>query len=145
MNILMTNPIFVGELIIVLSILINAYIRYKIAMKTLEFSLLDLQLKTKIDSSIIEILDTFIQDCFNEYLILNSDPINNKFIGEEEEKKIRDELIDLISNRISPTLYKQLTVYYNAKSIPTILSNKIYELVLAYTITQNAPKDKEEG
>lgn len=123
-------------------ILIGIVAYYRISNKAIAFRMLELQLKTPIDQAIDGILQEFIESCFNDYIILNADLLNRNFINEDDEKKMVDDLVTVVSDRLSATMYKQLSVYYNEKAIPGIISNKIYELVLAYVVEANSSKDK---
>ena len=46
----------------------------------------------------------------------------------------------MVSKRISETMYNKLSQYYNAKAIPEVISNKIYMIVIDYSLSVNSIK-----
>lgn len=134
----------IAALIIGAAMLGNGILTYITNRKAIKLSMLELQLKTPIDPRIVELLDTFIEECFNDYIILNTEFIKDKYISEIEEQNIVSSLVDIVSSRISATMYKQLSVYYNEQAIPVIISNKIYQVVMNYVITTNAARETPE-
>lgn len=131
-------------LVLAAVMLINGILNYINNKKVIELSVLELQLKTPIDHSIVELLDEFIEQCFSDYIILNTEYVKDNYISDIEEMHIVNSLVDIVSDRISTTMYKQLSVYYNEQAIPVIISNKIYQVVMNYVITTNATKEIPE-
>lgn len=131
-------------LVLAAVMLINGILNYINNKKVIELSVLELQLKTPINHSIVELLDEFIEQCFSDYIILNTEYIKDNYISDIEEMRIVNSLVDIVSSRISTTMYKQLSVYYNEQAIPVIISNKIYQVVMNYVITTNATKEIPE-
>lgn len=136
--------IVVVGLIIGNVLLINGILSYVSNKKVINLNQLELQLKTPISPAIVGLLDAFIEECFNDYIILNTEFVKDKYISEIEEQKMVQSLVDIVSSRISTTMYKQLSVYYNETAIPIVISNKIYQVVMNYTITTNAARETPE-
>jgi hypothetical protein len=119
---------------------------YRTEIKRLNISLLEIQLNAKIDKSIVDTLDAFIEDIFNDYIILNTEYMgDNIYISSDMEQKMVTEIATIVGDRLSATMYKQLSVYYSESTIPTVISNKIYELVMAYAIEKNSVKSSNES
>lgn len=104
---------------------------------------LSLALTIPLDNTINSSLDALIEDCFNEYIILNKAYKKKEYISADDEKKISSDLGTMVSNRISETMYNKLSQYYNSKAIPEVISNKIYMRVLNYSITMNTVEEKK--
>lgn len=139
----MENFILTGIICILVVLIISIISKHVIANKTINLSLLELQLKTPITPHVVEILDEFIQECFDDYMFLNGQyAMEDRYISDDEEKQITTDIVTIVSDRISSTLYKQLSVYYNEKVIPIIISNKIYELVVLFVTKKNQAKSK---
>lgn len=141
----MIELLMIGEIIIGGLIALHMISNHVIARKTLNISVLDIQLRTNLNPGISDILDEFIQECFNDYTLLNLAYVKDQYISSEAEQKIVSDIATIVSDRISPTMFKQLSVYYNEKAIAGIISNKIYELVMMYTIEMNKPKEELPG
>ena len=94
-------------------------------------------------------LEKFINDCFDDYkvkFLLPDKNGNRKYVNDEEEIKIRNDLVDIVSSRISPFFLERLSIYYNENSIGSIIADKIYLIVMNYTIESRLMiSDREEG
>lgn len=132
--------VIIAITVIILSIIIYMH---SSTDKTRELALLQLQLSLNIDPGIVEKLDNFISECFNDYILLNTEYRQDLYWTEAEEKKMVTEVANIVSDRLSPYMFKQLSTYYNEKAIPDVIGNKIYELTIAYfnTKTNKAPED----
>lgn len=129
-------------IISLVSFIVSLIFQYKGTAKATELAILQLQLSSAVDSSIVEKLDNFIAECFNDYILLNVEYRQDLYWTEAEEKKMVTEVTNMVSDRLSSTMFKQLSVYYNEKAIPDVIANKIYELVIAYFNTKtNTPKE----
>jgi len=83
------------------------------------------------------IIDLIITECFNEYIALNSGWKDKEYISEEDEKKIISILIESVLTRMSKvTLYKMRS-YYNEELVESVLTEKIYMVVMNYSIHNN--------
>lgn len=141
---MLSNPIIVGEILIAFLILAKISTEHSIAKKTLDFSVLQLQLSTHINPEIADMLDNFISACFTDYLFLNPTIATAKYISQDQEKKILDSITELVSNRLSATMVQQLSVYYNDKAVSEIISNIIYTQVTAWVYETNKPRESPD-
>ena len=91
-----------------------------------------------IDKSIPAILDSIIEDCFTDYQIMELIPKDDIFIGDEKEKEIREKLVDLVVNRISPAALDKISLFYNVRKIDEVIADKIYITVMNYCVAHNA-------
>lgn len=103
---------------------------------------LNISLNTQLDETINTTLDTLIKSCFDEYIIFNQGYKKRDYISADDEKKITSDLGTMVSKRISETMYNKLSQYYNAKAIPEVISNKIYMIVIDYSLSVNSIKNK---
>lgn len=94
-------------------------------------------LNVKISEEDIKILDIIINNSFEEYLILNEIYKDVDYITSEHENKICKELTNIVGKRISESLFERLSLYYNKKELPYIISNRIYLVVMNYTMSHN--------
>lgn len=110
-----------------------------------ELKLLEIQLNTKISAEEANnLLDDFISETFNDYIINAFDYIQKTYITSEDEVKIRSNVIDMVAERLSPYMYQKLSVYYNEKSIPDIIAVKVYQVVTMYVMNHNQIKSSKE-
>ena len=107
--------------------------RYEINVSTFPFG-----------ENITEILNEFIEECFQEYKIKQLVPDRDgtlEYITDEREKEIRDDLVKIVSSRLSPVLMERLSLYYRADHIGSVIADKIYLTVMNYVIETNAMKN----
>lgn len=87
-------------------------------------------------------LDNFISECLEEYLVYSSyDGLNQ--ISPDAETKIRNKIVDLVSARISPTLFKKLSIKYKEESVYDVIANRINIMVMNHVIAVNTNLDRE--
>lgn len=87
-------------------------------------------------------LDNFINECLEEYLVYSSyDGLNQ--ISPDGETKIRANIVDLVSARISPTLFKKLSIKYKEDSVYDVIANRINIMVMNHVIAVNTNLDRE--
>lgn len=94
-------------------------------------------------SSAIKQLDDIIAECMTEYTIFNNYDKEDSYITEAEQDKIREELTNMVSSKISNVLIKKLSLYYNSESIYTIIAMKINVFIMNYVITNNKISDSK--
>lgn len=109
--------------------------KHKKAME--ELSKYSIHTSATIDLSIPEILNIIIQDAFNDYKIKSLLPLEEGFINSTREDKIRKDLVDLVSSRISNAALDKLSLFYNLQNIAAIMADKIYIVVMEYVIDHN--------
>ena len=92
------------------------------------------------DPEVPDALDKIIQQCFDEFILMNTGYQKEHYINQTEEQEIVNRMIDKVSERISDTIYTKLELYYNSAAVPDIVANKIYMAVMAYVIENNKTK-----
>ena len=102
-----------------------------------------INVETDINESIPELLETIVSECFNEYIVLNVEYKDIQYLDSEMESKIAKDVGRMVSERLSPALLSKMSLYYNIASISNIISEKIYILVLDYSIKKNQIRDSE--
>lgn len=88
-------------------------------------------------------LDLLITSCIEEYLIMNG-LSEKKFFTSDEENKMREEITNMVSSKISKKLLFELTECYNEDVVYTIIGSRIYVLItkiITYTNTQKVPEN----
>lgn len=95
----------------------------------------------KVDEVRLE-LDNFINECLEEYLVFSSyDGLNQ--ISPDGETKIRANVVELVSSRISPTLFKKLSIKYKDDSVYDVIAVRINIIVMNHVIAVNTNLDRE--
>ena len=109
--------------------IMNAKILYErdIEMYKLKFSELE----------IISHLDFIIDECIDYYVTMNITPKQLYYINNNMETDMVNTLGEIVQERISPTLYSQLSLLYSADQIGIVVGEKIYTKVLEYVISFN--------
>lgn len=96
----------------------------------------------KIPDPIFE-LDNIISECIVEYLILNQYE-GTKYLSSNDETKIKKEVANMISSRLSDTMIEKLSIKYNELSIYTIIASRINMIVMRYVIETNKNIDSSK-
>lgn len=134
-------PIYIiGGIFLILAFALAVFAiwtNYLYRKKLEELTEYQINVSANIDSSIPEILDLIIQESFTDYQIKFLAHRELGYINEEEEIKIREGLINVISLRISDASLDKLSLFYNKKNIADILADKIYIAVMNYVIEHN--------
>ena len=91
-----------------------------------------------IDSSIPQILETIINDAFQDYQIMDLIPRQELYITTEREKEIRSALVEKVVTRISPMALDKISLFYNVHQIDEIIADKVYITVMNYVVTHNS-------
>ena len=131
-------------LILVLVFEINLFRSFK---KWLEFKYAELEQKQydidthlNVTDDIEARLDTVIESCFQEYSLMNLIYKTDWYIKEEEEIQISKDICSLVSERISPVMLKQLSLYYKEEAIYDIIAKRVYFKVTNFVIEHNKNK-----
>ena len=82
-------------------------------------------------------LDILIDSVFNEYKIYNLEYRSDSYIKEMEEKKIIQDVCDIVLQRMSPVFVTQLSTYFNIDNLGNIIATKISLRVMEYRISKN--------
>ena len=97
----------------------------------------DIHVKTAADKEAIVALDTLIEDCLTEYVILNLGFEKTKHINQEEEQKIIYAVAQMVEERISPILLDKLNFFYHEQAIFDVIGKKVYIKVMNYVLINN--------
>ena len=84
----------------------------------------------------IKELDSLISDCIQEYMVMNG-LANTTYINTKLEEQIRSETTNLVTAKLSNTLYKKLSYLYNEDAVYTIIAARIYIIIMNFTIQTN--------
>ena len=132
-------------------VLIAMLMVYKISMKFLDtmrhkndMELMKFQITTEINSDIMDLFDNFLSDCFDDYILDHPEYVDAVYLTSQQELSVRNDMINLVGDRISPFLYQKLSLYYNEEVLPDIIARRVYHLVTAYAINKNTPKQSKE-
>lgn len=128
--------IFLACTIVVFGYLIYTMNKHKNNMENL--TRYNINVAANIDRSIPGVLEYLIQDCFNDYKIKNLEYKIDEYITPEKEAKIRKDLAEIVTNRLSSATLDKLSLFYNIDSIASILADKIYIIVMDYVVDHNS-------
>ena len=120
---------------LVITSTINKWLKYK--YKELELKKYDIDIHLNVSSDIETRLDTVIESCFQEYSLMNLIYKTDWYIKEEEEIQISKNICALVSDRISPVMLQQLSLYYNEDAIYDIIGKRVYFKVTNFVIEHN--------
>ena len=67
------------------------------------------------------------------------------FISDEREKKIREDLVEIVTDRLSPATLDKIGLFYNVREIDKIIADKIYITVMNYRVEHNTPYANNEN
>lgn len=110
-----------------------------------DLRLMQLQLTIKIDREVIlKMLDDFIEEVLNDYITQHTKYITSVYISTDMQTDMVDNIINTISERMSPYLYQRLSLIYNESAIADIIANKVVILVTLFISDRNTVKPKEE-
>lgn len=130
----LSTMIVVGGLFTLLDII-------KIKNKEVDNAQLELLLKIN-PSEYINILDSFIQDIFSEYIILNIE-FKYEVVNSKVESIILKDVSELVFSRMSPMLYKKMRIIYSEDQLTDIITKKVNLLCIDYSIKKKTPHPKE--
>lgn len=101
----------------------------------------NINVNATIDNNIIDFLDSFIEDVFNEYLILNVEFREDRdYINGEVENEMSKEIAYIVMSRMSPAFIDKVSLIYNRQELPTIISHKVHMFTMNYVIKKNKTK-----
>lgn len=107
----------------------------------------DYKLKMQLEISpaeILEQLDIYITEAFNEYIVLNIEFRELEFISKEVEDEINRNVSRKVVDRLSPVFLDKFALVYNKDNFPKLLSDRVYLLTLNYTVQKNSVRDEEQ-
>lgn len=114
-----------------------------IKIKNKQIDNIQLELLLKINpSEYISILDSFIQDIFSEYIILNIE-FKYEIVNSKVESIILKDVSELVFTRMSPLLYKKMRIIYSEDQLTDIITKKVDLLCIDYSMKKKTPHPKE--
>lgn len=123
-----------GSILFILTLLSNIFNFYK---EKNNVDNIDLEFYVKNINSKVDILDNYIEKCFDNVLILTRGYLENPvYIRTKEEEQLRKDLLDEVAKNLSPILIKKLKLYYG-DSIYDIITEKVYIRVTMYVANCN--------
>lgn len=138
---------FLIKILLACSIILSVYLSFniiriikesqKLKKRKLDIKQYEIDIKTEIGKDINEMLDNMIEQCFQEYTILNLIYKSDYYIKEEEEIKINKDIANIVSQRLSDVFMKQLALYYKEESIPDIIAKRINFRVTNFVMEHN--------
>ena len=82
-------------------------------------------------------LDSFIDMCFNEVLVLSRGWKEGQYITKKEEDQIMRDLIDMMARSMGPIMKKKLELYYGPEQVDSALARKCFIKVSLYVANNN--------
>lgn len=89
-----------------------------------------------IDQTIPEILELFVTTEFDKYRAKFL--IEDKYITDEREKEIINDMTDICATRLSPAMVDKLSLFWRPASIASVIGDQIYLTVVAYRSKVNS-------
>lgn len=96
------------------------------------------------EQAILSHLDFIITECLDYYIAMILTPKHLYYINTSVETEMLNKLSETIPERISPTLYSQLSLIYDPEQISSVIGEKIYTKVLEYVIEFNVENENRE-
>lgn len=91
-----------------------------------------------------QMIDEFITHEFNNYCMYNLNHLNIDVVSDSMQNKIRNDLIEIVKNRISDNILNKMLLFYNTDTISDIIVEKIYILVTSWVINIDESKSNKE-
>lgn len=84
-----------------------------------------------------DILDEYVDKCFDNVLILTRGFLDNTYIRAVEEKQIREDLLNELAKNLSPSIKDRLEYYYGKDRVAELLAEKAYIKVSLFVADKN--------
>lgn len=88
-------------------------------------------------------LDNFIKECLTEYVTFNGYQ-EVSYLSSEDEDKLKEELVNMVSARLSDRLFKRLCIAYKESAVYDIIAIHIATIVMGYVIETNRQQDLDK-
>lgn len=115
----------------------SKYIRTLNAKNILERERLIKDTPINQNKEILECLDGLILDVISDYQLLNLKPKNILYINNDQEKILRDYVVEEIDKRIPDMLLDKLRLVCNVNYLGEFIGNRIYFAVLNFVLEYN--------
>lgn len=96
-----------------------------------------IDIKYGYDPSLEEQLNKIIESVFEEYRFYNLEYKDDSYVKETDEKKIIQDICEMVIQRISPVFITRLSTYFNTDSLGEIIAVKISTKVMEYRVMRN--------
>ena len=107
--------------------------------KFINFKIDQFYLTTSFDNANKELND-LITECIVEYMSMNGYD-GDTFINMKQEDRIRTEIVNMVTAKISDNLMLKLSTFYNKKIIYEIIATRVYTTIMQFVVTNNVDKD----
>ena len=127
--------VFVVGVLVLAWYFIHGFLKYQ----NKKIDLTEYEININYDASkISDELDAIIQGCIEEYSIINIHLNDIQYMNTELENKMRDEVSEAVTKRISLAYIQKLSTFYSSDAIYDIIGKKIYLAVTAYVVNFNS-------
>lgn len=91
---------------------------------------------SKQEALLVGILDNVIQTVFDNY-VLTEIETNSTFIkNKDTEITMTKDITELVIDKMSPVLFRNLSLVYNKKELAQFISDRVYMQVFAYWVAK---------
>ena len=117
-------------------ILLRELLNHKIEKDNLDS--LDIHFFEATDTDLEGPLDSYIDMCINEYMLLNRGYKNQQtYINSKEESLMHKEVLDLLASNMSPLMKKKFEMYYGRGRVEPLIARKSFIKVSLYVANNN--------
>lgn len=95
------------------------------------------------EQKIISHIDYVINECIDQYILLNVTPNSIYYINSKIEKELIEYVTDNVSDRFSPIIMDKLSMMYNPSYVPIFLGEHIYLVITRYVLEFNINQSPE--
>ena len=104
-----------------------------------------IDIKYGYDPSLEEQLNKIIESVFEEYRLYNLEYKDDSYVKETDEKKIIQDICEMVIQRISPVFITRLSTYFNTDSLGEIIAVKISTKVMEYRVMRNVQGEQTKN
>lgn len=115
--------------------------KVKLNKRDLDLKEYEINLKANITFEISNLLEEIIQDCLNEYIILNIAYRQDlTYINADLENEICREVSYMVLDRLSLPIKNKISLLYKSENLGDIIGQKVYLATMNYVINNNKAK-----
>ena len=127
-----TNVLLLVTLIVAL-FKVNKSINEKIKMDNMRFNF-SIELK----ETDFALLDNLIQENLAQYCVLKVENLDKLYITEDMQHKMFEYILRQVMYQLSPMYLQKLYYMYNQEKVDDIISQKITQAILSYSVEVNS-------
>lgn len=131
------NEIVLCGVVLYGSVLMKQYIRHRIEKETLDSLDLDKISNKEKNNSIIDILNTYIENCFDRDVLFYAVIKHDDYIDAETEKRLLDELLDSALLNMSDEVRLKLSKYLGSENLIRIMGRICMTTVTIFVANHN--------